>query len=42
MSMPLIKPASLEQMDPALAEYYGKLRLIIAGDVWDWQRLADD
>jgi hypothetical protein len=27
-------------MDPALAEYYGKLRLIIAGPIWSRERLV--
>jgi arabinofuranosyltransferase len=31
---------SLVRMDPALAEYYGKLRLIIAGPIWSRERLA--
>ncbi len=28
-------------MDPALAQYYDKLRLIISGDLWSWERLEE-
>ena len=30
---------SLEEMSPALAQYYAKLRTIVADDVWSWNRL---
>ncbi len=31
---------SLEKMDPAIAEYYQHLRLIVAGPLFDWKRLS--
>lgn len=34
-----IKNGTLEKMDPNLARYYEKLRLITRGDVWDKERL---
>jgi arabinofuranosyltransferase len=34
-----VETGSLEQMDPDLAKYYEKLRLIISGDLWDKERL---
>ena len=30
---------SLEHMDPDLAAYYARLRRIISGPVFDWERL---
>jgi len=30
---------SLDEMDPALREYYRRLRLVISGPVFDWERL---
>lgn len=34
-----VKTGSTERMDPALAEYYKKLRLIVSGDIFDPERL---
>lgn len=34
-----VKTGEMNQMDPALAEYYAPLRLIISGDLWDINRL---
>jgi arabinofuranosyltransferase len=33
-----MQSGSMKKMDPSLAEYYGKLHLIIAGDLWSAKR----
>ncbi|MDE3061030.1 MAG: hypothetical protein KGJ06_08460 [Pseudomonadota bacterium] len=36
-----LKTGSTAQMNPALAKYYRKLRLIISGNLWDSERLRE-
>lgn len=31
----------LSKMDPDLAEYYGKMRFIITGELWSWERVRE-
>lgn len=35
------KTGDTSEMDADLARYYEKLRLIVAGDLWDWERLEE-